>query len=154
MDVSKLLTIAEELVCKAQKWSGTRDPTRRVWELMVAAQGFEAWVIGWPPGGAIELHDHGESSGALVVAHGELAEIVVTEDEQGTFATKSKVLPASAVITFDTTHVHELVNLGPDPAISVHVYSPRLKAMTYYEFSNGLLGARTTVRYQLGNAIP
>ena len=93
MDASKLLTIAEELAYKAQKWSGARDSTRRVWELIVAAQGFESWVIGWPPGGAIELHDHRESSGALVVTHGELVEIVVTEDEQGTFATKRTVLP-------------------------------------------------------------
>jgi predicted metal-dependent enzyme (double-stranded beta helix superfamily) len=121
---------------------------------MVASQGLEAWVIGWPPGGAIELHDHGESRGAVVVAQGELVEMVVTEDGHGDLAATSTVLPASASVTFDMGHVHEIVNLGPGPAISVHVYAPRLTAMTYYEFSNDILETRASVRYQLGTASP
>jgi predicted metal-dependent enzyme (double-stranded beta helix superfamily) len=154
MDSSQLLAIAGELVHSAQQWPGMREPTRRVWELITACQAFEAWVIGWPPGGAIELHDHGGSSGAVIVAAGELVEMAVTEDQRGALSTTSTVLPASASVTFGTDHVHEIVNLGPGPAISVHVYAPRLTAMTYYNFSNGLLEARATVRYQLGTAIP
>jgi predicted metal-dependent enzyme (double-stranded beta helix superfamily) len=154
MDSSQLLAIAGELVHRAQQWPGMREPTRRVWELIAACQAFEAWIIGWPPGGAIELHDHGGSSGAVIVAAGELVEMAVTEDRRGALSTTSTVLPASASVTFGTDHVHEIVNLGPGPAISVHVYAPRLTAMTYYNFSNGLPEARATVRYQLGTAIP
>jgi hypothetical protein len=97
---------------------------------------------------------HGGSSGAVVVAGGELVEMAVTEDLPGAFSTKSTVLPASASVTFGRAHVHEIVNLGPGPAISVHVYAPRLTTMTYYELSNELLETRATVRYQLGEAIP
>jgi hypothetical protein len=154
MDSSKLLAIARGLAHSAQRWPGMAQPTRRVWDLIAATQAFEAWVISWPPGGAIELHDHGGSGGAVVVAVGELVEVAVAEDRDGVLATTSTVLPVSASVTFDKAHVHEIVNLGPGPAISVHVYAPRLTAMTYYEFSNGLLEARATVHYQLGAAIP
>ena len=130
------------------------EPAQRVWELIDSSQDFEAWVIGWPPGGAIELHDHGESGGAVVVAQGELVEMVIAEDRKGTLAMTNTVLPASASVTFDKSHIHEIVNLGPGPAISVHVYAPRLTAMTYYDFWDGVLETRATVHYQLGTAIP
>jgi predicted metal-dependent enzyme (double-stranded beta helix superfamily) len=151
---SELLAVARKLAHDAQKRPGMGEPTRRVWELIDASQDFEAWVIGWPPGGAIELHDHGESGGAVVVARGELVEMVVSEERQGALAMTNTVLPASASVTFDRSHIHEIINLGPGPAVSVHVYAPRLTAMTYYEFSRGILEARATVRYRLGTAIP
>jgi hypothetical protein len=154
MDPCNLLGIARGLAHDAQNWSGMREPARRVWELIDSSQDFEAWVIGWPPGGAIELHDHGESGGAVVVAQGELVEMVITEDGNGTLAMTSTVLPASASVTFDRSHIHEIVNFGPGLAISVHVYAPRLTAMTYYDFKDGVLKTRATVRYQLGTAIP
>ena len=77
LDPSTLLAIARGLADSAQHWPGMGTPSHRVWDLMVASPDFEAWVIGWPPGGAIELHDHGESSGAVVVAQGGLLEVVV-----------------------------------------------------------------------------
>jgi predicted metal-dependent enzyme (double-stranded beta helix superfamily) len=154
MGTSELLAIARELAHDAVNWHGLREPARRVWELIDSSQDFEAWVIGWPPGEAIELHDHGESGGAVVVAEGELVEMVIKEDGNGTLALANTVLPTSASVTFDRSHIHEIVNLGPGPAVSIHVYAPRLTAMTYYEFSGGILEARATVRYRLGTAIP
>jgi len=153
MAPSELLAIAGQLAHRAQQWRGMRSPTRRVWDLILASEVFEAWVIGWPPGGSIELHDHGGCSGAVVVASGELVETVV-EHRRGGLETRSTVLPTSASVTFGSTHVHDIVNLGTAPAISVHVYAPRLTSMTYYAFDNGRLDAGDTVRYQLGAAIP
>jgi hypothetical protein len=154
MGPSKLLEIAKELAYGAQNRTGMREPPRRVWELIDSSHDFEAWVIGWPPGGAIQLHDHGDSGGAVVVAQGELVEMVITEDEKGALAMTNTVLPASASVTFDRSHIHEIVNLGPGPAVSVHVYAPRLTAMTYYDFKDGILETRATLRYELGTAIP
>jgi Cysteine dioxygenase type I len=153
-DPSTLLAIARGLADSALLWPGMGNPSRRVWDLMVASPNFEAWVIGWPPGGGIELHDHGKSGGAVVVARGELLEVAVTQNEQGALATTDRALPTPASVTFGIAHVHEIVNLGPGPAISVHVYAPRLTAMTYYEFSNGLLEPRATVRAELGSLSP
>jgi quercetin dioxygenase-like cupin family protein len=111
-------------------------------------------VIAWPPGGAIELHDHGESSGAIVVASGELTETTVTEQSDGLVKAETTVLPAGTSTTFEAPHVHDLVNIGAVPAISVHAYAPRLTAMTHYDVANGRLVAGRTVRYRFGAAIP
>ena len=151
---STLLALARELTLTARAWPSMHEPTRRVWNLMASSQDVEAWVIGWPPGGAIELHDHGESSGALVVVEGELIEMSVAEDERGDLAIASTVMPATASVNFGLGRVHGIVNKGPDPAISVHVYAPRLTGMTYYEFTDGILRARASVNCQPGTAQP
>jgi hypothetical protein len=121
---------------------------------MVASDTFEAWVIAWPPGGAIELHDHGGSSGAIVVASGDLTETTVTEHPDRLANTETTVLRAGMSTTFATPYIHDLVNLGTVPAISVHAYSPRLTEMTHYDMADGRLVTGPTVRYRFGAAIP
>ena len=48
-------------------------------------------------------------------------------------------------VVFGPEYVHDFVNGGPGPALSVHVYSPALRSMTYFDWSdrNGLVGIRT-----------
>ena len=43
--------------------------------------------------------------------------------------------------TFGTRHLHRVTNVGPDPAVSLHVYAPRLTAMTNYHDVEGILEA-------------
>jgi mannose-6-phosphate isomerase-like protein (cupin superfamily) len=154
LGVGELLAIAEGLAVSAHSWPGMERPSRRIWDVMVASDTFEAWVIAWPPGGAIELHDHGGSSGAIVVASGELTETTVTERPDGVANTETTVLPAGRSTTFAAPHVHDLMNLGAVPAISVHAYAPRLTAMTNYDMVQGRLVAGRTVHYRFGAAIP
>ena len=153
LDRVELFAVAEGLALSARWWPGMDRPTRRIWKLMVASESFEAWVIAWPPGGAITLHDHGHSVGAVVVASGELEETAVAEGADGGLGIATTVLPPGAAITFGATHIHDVVNQGIVPAISVHVYSPRLTAMTYYEITDGRLEPGQTIRYRLGEAI-
>ena len=138
----------------APSWPGMNRPARRVWDVMVASDAFEAWVIAWPPGGAIELHDHGESSGAIVVASGELTETTVTAQSDGLVRAETTVLPAGASTTFEAPHVHDLVNVRSLPAVTVHAYAPRLTTMTHYDVANDRMVTGRTVRYQFGAAIP
>ena len=49
----------------------------RRWKLITRTESYEAWVIVWPPGGKIDLHDHGGSEGAIVVVSGSLLETAV-----------------------------------------------------------------------------
>ena len=121
---------------------------------MVSSAAFEAWAIGWPAGGAIELHDHGDSAGVVVVAAGTLVETTVSERGDGRLETDGAVLEAGSAISFAATHVHDVANVGIGPAISVHVYAPRLTAMTYYEITDGRLEATRTDHFRLGEAIP
>ena len=43
--------------------------------------------------------------------------------------------------TFGTRHLHRVTNIGPDPAVSLHVYAPKLTAMTNYHEIDGVLEA-------------
>src|SRR5580692_21522 len=85
----ELLAMAEGMAVKARQWPGLADSTSRRWELLASSETFEAWVIGWPPGGTLELHDHGDSAGAVVVAGGELVETLVAEHANGFVTTTS-----------------------------------------------------------------
>jgi len=144
------LALAHCLAPSAAVWWASHRPARRIWDLMVASQHYEAWVIAWPRGGAIELHDHGGTQGAVVVASGELTETVVVEGAGGRVETDTAVLPAGSSITIGSARIHDIVNLGPNPAISVHVYSPRLASMTYYDISAGRLAAGRTDYWRAG----
>jgi len=134
-----LLTIAEGLATIAPRWAGMQRPRRRVWDLMAASESFEAWVIGWPTGARIDLHDHGPSAGAVVVASGELRETTPVEDGTGVGSWLTRVVTAGESVTFGPNYVHGLVNAGASVAVSVHVYSPRLTSMTYFDLVDGRL---------------
>jgi hypothetical protein len=148
-----LLAIALRLAVRAPSWSGMARPVRRHWDLMAASDAFEAWVIAWPPGGAIELHDHGGSAGAVVVAAGELIETSVVSQPVGDVALQTNAIGVGRSICFGGRHIHDIVNSGDAPAITVHVYAPRLRSMTYYRLTEHRLQAGATVQYRFGQAV-
>jgi hypothetical protein len=150
----ELLAIAVGLATSATSWPGMTRPIHRRWELMAASSTFEAWVIAWPPGGAIELHDHGGSAGAVVVAAGELVETAIVGRPSREVALRTSTIRRGGSIRFSPCHVHDIVNMGASPAISVHVYAPRLTSMTYYRVTEGNLEEGATVRYGSGEAVP
>jgi hypothetical protein len=149
----ELLAIALSLAAQAPTWPGMSRPSRRSWDLMVASETVEAWVIAWPPGGSVELHDHGGSAGAVVVATGELVETSVVAQPSGGVALRTTTIGVGRSIRFGGHHVHDIVNAGEKPAVSVHVYAPRLTSMTYYQLTEVGLEAGATVRYRFGEAV-
>jgi hypothetical protein len=153
-EADELLAMAHGLVPSARAWPGQVGMTRRRWELAAASETFEAWIIGWPPGGVIALHDHGGSSGAVVVAGGELVETYLTEDVDGSFTSQVRRMPTGSSWTMAGRYVHDVVNAGPTPAVSVHVYAPRLTSMTHYRLNTGVLSPERTVHYRLGAMVP
>ena len=50
------------------------DPERRSYRRLRCDDAVEVWLIGWASGQATELHDHGDSLGALTVVSGVLSE--------------------------------------------------------------------------------
>ena len=139
-----LWDVAAGLAAGIEPWE--RDPggdaSTRSFELIARTPTYEAWVIAWPTGGGIELHDHGGSSGAFCVVSGELDETVARLSSpvrrhrrhgQGTGA------------VFGPSHIHDIVNGSGARAISVHVYTPHLTTMTFYApDDDGLLVATRT----------
>jgi hypothetical protein len=45
---------------------------------------------------------------------------------------RERRLGAGQSIAFGPDYVHDVINTSVEPAVSLHVYGPRLDAMTYY----------------------
>ncbi|MEZ0384449.1 MULTISPECIES: cysteine dioxygenase [Mycobacteriaceae] len=90
----------------------------------------DIWLISWVPGHATELHDHGDSLGALTVLSGALDEF----HWDGTQLAQRR-LDAGDQASFSRGWVHDVV-WAPSlsgPTLSVHAYSPPLVEMSYYD---------------------
>ena len=127
-----LLAIAEGFAVSAPFIADLHGLAERRWVLLAVTDLFEAWAIGWPHGGGIEFHDHGPSSGALVVASGSLTETTVRSSALGATVIGTRTLEAGTHRRFAPGYVHDLTNDGEGQAVSVHVYGPRLSTMSYY----------------------
>jgi predicted metal-dependent enzyme (double-stranded beta helix superfamily) len=107
------------------------EDVRRPVRLLVTPR-YEAWVIGWAPGQAVELHDHGNAAGAVVVTEGMLRELRLRDGRR----TETELGPG-AVQLLPVGLVHEVWNPGPSLATSIHVYSPALTHMGRYDLETG-----------------
>lgn len=89
-----------------------------------------AWIILWASGATIDLHDHGSSAATLAVVRGVLDETyrVRTEAE-----VHHRRLRSGSLVSFDRDHIHGVTNRGSATAASIHVYSPPLEQMTWFE---------------------
>src|SRR5580700_1918988 len=127
-------------------WSerGVADPVERATRLVELSVDFEVWAIHWPPASQLQLHDHGGASGALWVVSGSLTETVQAATTR--FPT-SRSLTEGTGIGFGPEHIHEVLNPGSAVTTSVHVYSPPMAHMTFFQpGESGVVPERTDVR--------
>jgi hypothetical protein len=146
-----------------------RQPVR-----LLVTERYEAWVIGWLDGQGVRMHDHGASAGTIVVTAGELTELVPPDalpsgaagaqpaekadvsfprppsEVVGAGDSVERRLTAGRVWPVPVGAVHDVVNRSPEPATSIHVYSPPLTQMTYYDPAT----LRPVETVQLGHAPP
>src|SRR5262245_34784611 len=78
LPAAMLADIAAGLAAAPPLWRAVvrHDPDGRRPVRLLATDRYEVWVIGWTTGQHVRLHDHGASAGAVVVAEGELVEVV------------------------------------------------------------------------------
>jgi hypothetical protein len=126
----------------AVHWPGALDMHSRSWRLMARTPDFDAWLIAWPKGGKVELHDHGASTGAVSVISGALVEAVPRHDDAGRLTLVRHELRAGATLGFGAGHVHDVTNESDEHALSLHVYSPALTSMTFYQLTEDELVVR------------
>ena len=112
------------------------DPDQRYYRRLVVGAAHEAWLLTWLPGQATGWHDHGGSGGAFVVLQGALVESTA---EHGVVRGTPHEHRRGAARAFGPDHVHLVANLGPDPAVSLHVYAPRLEVQHDYVSDDGIL---------------
>jgi hypothetical protein len=106
--------------------AGPRDYQR-----LARTSSFEAWLIEWGPSRSLELHDHGGAVGAVRVLAGDLVEAYTDLDRP--WPLRSHRLETGDSLHIGAARVHEVWNPGPVAARSIHVYSPPLATMTYYD---------------------
>lgn len=151
LTIVDLAEIVQELADSPEIWwpKVRRAGGERWYVPLLQDDVFEAWLLGWPAGGGIELHDHGISSGALVVVEGTLLETFIGACDalRPGGRLRQRRLPEGALVSFGPDHIHDVVNGGAGQALSIHAYSPRLRSMTFYEHrpDRGLSAVRTEV---------
>lgn len=120
-DVPLVESIAAGLAAVAVPWElASPVADEPSYELLLATDVYEAWLIHWPPGTGADAHDHGGAAGALAVVSGVLDD--VRTDANGDLVTRR--LRAGESAAFDAAQVHTVVNRGTAGATSVHVLSP------------------------------
>ncbi len=140
-----LLDLAREMAGQATRWADRQEGplAERTYELLELTNDVEVWVIHWPTGGHLQLHDHGGSSGAFWVVDGSLEERYAAEDR----SLRHRQITTANGAAFGPRYVHDVRNGGHRPATSVHAYSPPMPAMTFYRTTpGGLVADRTEYR--------
>lgn len=127
-----LVESARALSEAALQWAHVLAPTERIWHRFDAPYGATAYAIAWPPGSEVPLHDHGGAAGAIFVVLGLLEETVVRRERGREVVSRSRTIRGGEHVTFGRDHVHAVTNRGLTPALSVHVYAPVLRSMTYF----------------------
>ncbi len=138
----ELLHLARERAVVTPSWpdQSSEPLDHRRYELVEVTEVHEVWVIHWPTGGRLELHDHGSSNGAFWVRRGGLHERHVRDD--GTLGQRD--VTEGGGEAFGTGYVHDVWNIDAQPATSVHAYSPPLASMTFYRRGSAGLAAERT----------
>jgi predicted metal-dependent enzyme (double-stranded beta helix superfamily) len=113
--------IAIEVARDRARWAPLLryDPDDRFAALVHADDGMEIWLLSWLPGQHTEVHDHAGSTGAFTVVSGVLTETVVRAAHE-----TEHLVTSGRTRVFGPSYTHLVRNLGDDPAVSIHVYSP------------------------------
>lgn len=129
---SVLASIAAGLAATLEDDATAPGPgSTRAFRRLLHTEDCEAWLIAWRPGADLALHDHGGSTGAVLVVQGGLMER--STDRLDPRPPQTVRVPAREPLAIEPTRIHGLWNPGPSTAVSVHVYSPPLATMTFYD---------------------
>jgi predicted metal-dependent enzyme (double-stranded beta helix superfamily) len=151
----ELAALAGQLAGRADLWQAAvrHSADERIYMRLRRDHHLEAWLICWMPSQDTGLHDHDLSAGAVRVVEGRLAEdrMVLGKQQPDTVE-----YAAGETFAFDASRIHNVRHAGDGPATSLHVYSPPLWRMGYYEIGGDGRLARRAATYveELGMVAP
>jgi quercetin dioxygenase-like cupin family protein len=126
----ELEAVAQQIAATSDLWEPLvrRDADRRRYELVYEDDRMDAWVISWMPGQGTGFHDHYISGVGLCVASGGVREdlMVYGSDPQ------SRNLRPGDTRQGGPGYIHRVSHDEGEPAVTVHVYSPRLDWVGQY----------------------
>ncbi|CAM3487285.1 cysteine dioxygenase family protein [Kibdelosporangium persicum] len=131
LPVGQLREIVERIANSPEHWRPQVhfDLTNRYCTRLHREEDHEVWLICWDIGQDTLLHDHGGSVGAFAVAKGSLVEDYGTTTHP---QLRTRRHNAGTSVAFGADYLHNLVNVGMEPTVSIHAYSPPLKVMNFY----------------------
>lgn len=108
------------------------DRAQRRYELVYEDDRMDAWVLSWMPGHATGFHDHYISSVGIHAVQG-----VVREDQMrfGMPPLERELTPGSRRHG-NPSYIHRVQHVGGEPAVTIHVYSPRLDWVGQYRIDD------------------
>jgi hypothetical protein len=144
----QLTALAAELGAERRLWAERvhHDPNTRHFVQLYRDANIDVWLICWLDAQDTGYHDHDLSSGAVYVVEGTLHEDYFYRDAAGWIDVRTRVRGAGEAFDFDGSSIHGMRHSGGPPATSIHVYSPALWRMGYYEPGEGGL-RRTSITY-------
>jgi rhodanese-related sulfurtransferase/mannose-6-phosphate isomerase-like protein (cupin superfamily) len=124
-----LVEIACGLALAANSWARDlgRRSSFRTGRRILATESYDVWLLRWPVGTPVRPHHHGDSDAAFAVAAGVLKE---TRWEEGRRV--ERFLDQGHSATVPRGVVHDVEAAGRE-AVSVHVYSPPLSRMAFFD---------------------
>jgi hypothetical protein len=151
LEPDELAALADALGAQHHLWQQLEQhtPEERHYFRLRRDHHLEAWLICWMPSQDTGLHDHDLSSGAVRVVRGEIAEERLVIGQPQPTVTEFR---AGEGFTFDASRIHNVRHSGSGASTSLHLYSPPLWRMGYYEVAadGGLARRSATYVEELG----
>ncbi len=128
----ELRAVVRELAERPDLWRDLvrHDEHERVYVRLHRDHHVDAWLLCWVATQETGLHDHDLSSGAVQVIDGRLAEVRLVLGQTGL---DEIVYGGGEGFCFDASRIHDVRHTGAEPAVSLHVYSPPIWRMGFYE---------------------
>ena len=128
-------SVAIDMAARNELWEPLVrvDPDRRRYELVYEDERMDAWVLSWMPGQATGYHDHYISGVGICVAAGSVREdLLVYGGEDVALRLRTRVTRDEAGPATSTACGTRTVS----PAVTIHVYSPRLDWVGQYRLGD------------------
>jgi predicted metal-dependent enzyme (double-stranded beta helix superfamily) len=148
LDRPALSQLVRELAGEPRFWQRfvKHDPETRYFSQLYRDPHLDLWLICWLDAQDTGYHDHDVSSGAVYVCEGILAEDRFRFDGD-IVREATREHEAGATFDFDAAYIHRMRHARGGPATSIHVYSPALWRMGYYERDANDNLCRTSITY-------
>jgi predicted metal-dependent enzyme (double-stranded beta helix superfamily) len=127
---AELERIASDIVDREDIWTPlvTVDRDQRRYELVYEDERMDAWVLSWMPGQGTGFHDHYISGVGIAVAAGGVREDLMVYGG----ADIELHLRAGDTRQGGPGYIHRVRHELGEPAVTIHVYSPRLDWVGQY----------------------
>ena len=123
-----LLGMASGLALTSDAWASSleRHPLARTGFRILVTERYDAWLLRWPVGTAVSPHHHGDSEAAFAVSSGALRETRWLDGRR-----EERLLTHGQGTSVGQGVVHDVA--AEIEALSVHVYSPPLVRMAFFD---------------------